>query len=131
MRKSVFITVTSEDIIMAKAAAKKKPAPKEIHLAPTLVRVTRTIEVEEGTEFEDDTETIEIHKFVTTPASASVEIPIKMSKHFNSIGITVGVTVPCYTEELELGIEKAKTMAMEKVFSEIPGLKESLENLRG
>ena len=102
---------------------------KEI-AAATIVRVTKSVEAEGEQAFDDDTEIINVHKFATTPAVASIEIPIKMTKYYNSMGITVGVSLPCYAEEIEEGIEKAKGIALKKVFDEIPAIKQALEKFR-
>ena len=61
----------------------------------------------------------------------NVEIPLKMTKNYNSIGITVGVTLPCYAEEIEAGIDGAKALVMKRVHAEIPNLKIALNNIKG
>ena len=102
----------------------------DIAQAATIMRVSKTIENSEGKQFDNEHETIEVHKFVTQPAIVNIEIPIKMTKYYNSMGITVGVQLPCYKEEIDAGIEKAKEIALTKVFGEIPAIKQALENMR-
>lgn len=91
------------------------------------VKLTRGRNKDEQTKEEEDF--IEVHHFSTTPAMATATIPIRMSKNFQSIGITVGVQLPCYAEELTEGIEKAIQMALERVTQEIPELRVALDKL--
>lgn len=105
---------------------------KAISVSTKMV-VSRTVKLTRGPDKDikskEDEELLEIHHFATTPAMAIVEIPIVMSKNYQSIGIRVGVHLPCYSEELDDGITKATQMALDRVQREIPELREALEKL--
>lgn len=94
--------------------------------APVTIRTSRTVKLKNKKESDSTDETIEVHKFVTEPAVASVSIPLKMTKEFQSIGIEIGVSIPCYTEELDSGIEKAFEMAFERIAIKIPEIQKTL-----
>lgn len=112
-------------------------APGETRIIPTTIRVSRTVRlklssstpVEEAHSSEPD-ETIEVHQFATTPASCYVGIDLKKSKDFNSAGVMIGVTLPCYTEELKQGIEKAYATVMERLMVELPKIIKAAYDLR-
>lgn len=77
----------------------------------------------------DIEETIEIHQFATTPAMARVMIPLKKAHNYNSAGLTIGVDLPCYMEELPEALEKAYDIAKERLLAEIPKIIEALKKL--
>ena len=105
----------------------------ERHGALTKILVERSVKLTRGKNKDEQTKDqedfIEVHHFSTTPAMATATIPIRMSKNFQSIGITIGVQLPCYAEELSEGIEKAIQMALERVTQEIPELRVALDKL--
>ena len=105
----------------------------ESHGALTKILVERSVKLTRGKNKDEQTKEeedfIEVHKFATTPAMATASIPIRMSKNFQSIGITIGVHLPCYAEELPEGIEKAIQMALDRVTAEIPELRVALDKL--
>lgn len=107
-----------------------KTMTEETKLVPTTIRVSKTVAAEGKTSESDDVDIIEIQKFATTPAIVTVEVPIKLAKYYNSMGVTVGISLPCYKEELPQGITKARQLAMERIFEEIPKIKEALEKFR-
>ena len=72
---------------------------------------------------------IEVQAFVTTPAMAHVSVPVKLSRSFQSVGVEVGVYLPCYKEELPEAIEVAYRLAKERVMREIPIIKKALEDI--
>jgi len=97
---------------------------------PIKLRVSRTVkekgcgEVQEGRE-----EVIEVHRFETTPAQVSVSYPLKLTKDYCSNGIDVTITIPCYVEEIEATIIKAKSMAAAVLREEFPKLQSNLNKL--
>lgn len=96
----------------------------------TRIRVSRTVKLD-GRDQETATEEdlIEVRQFATTPAMAVATVPIKISRNFQSVGVEVGVYLPCYREELPEAIEKAYTMAKERVLREIPVIQASLQGI--
>ena len=107
---------------------------KAIKLAATKIKVERSVKLTKGKapseeEVREEENVIEVHKFETTPAMATVEIPVKFSKDYQSIGLTVGVSRPCYAEELDQGLAAAYTMAIERLQKEIPDLKTMLDRM--
>ena len=72
---------------------------------------------------------ISVQTFATTPAMAYVSVPIKISRNFQSVGVEVGVYLPCYKEELPEAIELAYRLAKERVAREIPIMKKALEDV--
>ena len=60
-----------------------------------------------------------------------MSVPIKLSRSFQSVGVEVGVYLPCYKEELPQAIELAYRMAKERVAREIPIIKKALEDVSG
>lgn len=115
---------------------KTDPAVTEASMAPvvmeTKIVVQRTVKLDGVDSDSASTEdVIEVHAFATTPAMAVVSVPIKLSRSFQSVGVEVGVYLPCYREELPQAIEQAYQMAMERVMREIPVIKQSLEEVTG
>ena len=50
---------------------------------------------------EEEEKAIEVHKFITEPAKIHFEVGVTMNMgNYESARINVGVTVPCYQEEL-------------------------------
>lgn len=101
-------------------------------VAETRVTVSRTVKLDGADEDTGTTEdVIDVQTFVTTPAIAVVSVPIKLSRQFQSVGVEVGVHLPCYKEELPQAIELAYRMAKERVSREIPLIKKALEAVTG
>ena len=101
-------------------------------VAETKIVVARTVKLD-GTDTDSSTteDVIEVHAFATTPAMAIVSVPIKLSRSFQSVGVEVGVYLPCYKEELPQAIEAAYDMAKERVMRELPIIKQALEDITG
>ena len=107
---------------------------EELELHATKVKVERSVKLTTGKSATDEESRseeniIEVHKFTTTPAMATVEIPVKFSKDFQSIGLTIGVSLPCYSEALSEGMKMAYSMAIERLQKEIPDLKTMLDRM--
>ena len=77
-------------------------------VASTKIIVQRTVKLDGVDSDSASTEdVIEIQTFATTPAMAYVSVPIKLSRNFQSVGVEVGVYLPCYKEELPDAIDLA------------------------
>lgn len=76
-----------------------------------------------------DPETIEIHEFATNPAIVSISYPVKLTKAYQTVGITVGVSLPCYVEEIAQGFEKANSLVVERMKIEMPKIKALLNKM--
>jgi len=100
--------------------------------APLKIRTSKTIKLKSQPEEASSTEElIEVHKFATQPAIASVSIPLKMTMDYQSIGIEIGVSLPCYAEELDAGIEKAYEIAFARITAKIPEIQKTLLDVTG
>ncbi|MGD9727491.1 MAG: hypothetical protein AB7L09_03100 [Nitrospira sp.] len=101
-------------------------------VAETKVIVSRTVKLD-GADVDAATteDVIEVHAFATTPAMAVVSVPVKLSRSFQSVGVEVGVYLPCYKEELPQAIEAAYEMVKERVMRELPLIKQALEDIAG
>lgn len=107
-------------------------APQTRVVAETRVTVSRTVKLSGVDEDSSTTdEVIDVQTFVTTPAMAVVNVPIKLSRQFQSVGVEVGVHLPCYKEELPQAIEEAYRLAKARVSKEIPIIKKALESVTG
>lgn len=117
----------NDNVVQDNAVLANTPAPV---VAETKVVVSRTVKLD-GVDVDSGVseETIEVQTFVTTPAMAIVSVPVKLSRQFQSIGVEVGVYLPCYKEELSDAIELAYRMVKERVAREIPLIKSGLESV--
>ena len=94
------------------------------------IHVLRTVKLNGGDQDSaSEQETIAVTRFATAPAVASVSIPIKISRNFQSIGLEIGVQLPCYKEELPQAIELAYRLAKERIAKEIPAIQEALNGV--
>lgn len=100
-----------------------------------MIRVKRTVKkstapgkTEESTDIDQDEE-IEVHRFVTQPAVVRFHYPITRSVSFQSVGLSVGVDLPCYVEEIEAGLERAKQLVVARMKAEMPKMNEVLDKL--
>ena len=72
----------------------------------------------------DENETIEVRKFVTEPAKVTVNYGITMNMgNYESARIDVGVTIPCYKEELDDAHAFAIDWAESRLNKEIEALR--------
>lgn len=110
-------------------------APDKTIAVPTTITVTRTVKIDGTDEAagsddpEEEMEEIEVHRFATQPAMVRFSYPLKMTKSFQSVGIEVGVEVPCYVEEIEDGLEKASQLVAARLKVEVPKLRQTLDKL--
>ena len=101
-------------------------------VAETKILVHRTVKLDGADHDSASSEDLlEIQTFATTPAMAVVSVPIKLSRQYQSVGVEVGVYLPCYKEELPEAIEEAYRLAKERVAREIPLIKKALEDVTG
>lgn len=104
----------------------------EVLVAPTTITVSRTIKIGstgEEAESSEVSETIEVHKFATAPAYARITVPIKKAQNYNSAGLTIGVDVPCYKEELDQALEHGYKLATDFMLTKLPKILEALKKL--
>lgn len=100
--------------------------------APLKVRTSKTINLKRGPqESSSEEEILEVHKFVTQPAIATVSIPLKMTMDFQSMGIEIGVSLPCYAEEIDAGVQRAWEIAHSHIISNMPKIQEALLEATG
>ena len=108
------------------------PVSAALLRVPTTIRVSRTVKIgKTGDEAMsgDIEEVIEVHQFATTPAMARIMIPLKKAHNYNSAGLTVGVDMPCYVEELPQALERAYEIAKDRLLAELPKIIEALKKL--
>jgi hypothetical protein len=121
------VSTHNEDI---KKASKTLDGANTTELAETKIIVQRTVKLDGVDQDSASTENvIEVQAFATTPAMAHVSVPVKLSRSFQSVGVEVGVYLPCYKEELPEAIEMAYRLAKERVMREIPIIKKALEDI--
>jgi len=78
-----------------------------------------------ATEMSDET-TIEVHKFVTEPATVSVEYGLTMNLgNFESARIAVHLTVPAYREEVDGAYDYARKFVESRVATEVAEIRQS------
>jgi hypothetical protein len=116
-----------------KSDAKQQDAKIEsTHTTASKVRVTRTVKLTGEAETSSSSEeTLEVHNYVTKPAVAKAGLDIKMSMDYQSLGFSVGVELPCYTEELKEAQDRAYEMVFERLQAKIPEIQETLMKITG
>lgn len=96
----------------------------------TTIFVSRTIKKQGEAEVADGgSETLEVHQFATTPAVVSVSYPIKLTKNYQAAGIDVGISLPCYAEEIDDAFQRANDLVIERLKVELPKLKQLLNQM--
>jgi hypothetical protein len=125
---------------MSKAAAPEKSAVvaekadfadvNSANVVETTITVHRTVKLD-GTDVDSAStqEKMKVHAFATVPAMVGVNLPIKISRNFQSVGLEVLVQIPCYKEEVREGIEYAYKLAKERVMQEIPEIQKALAGI--
>jgi hypothetical protein len=116
----------ADKVVVDKDAVATTNAPVVVE---TKIRVHRTVKLDGAEDSASTDDVIEVQTFATTPAMAVVTCPIKISRKFQSVGLEVGVYLPCYKEELPLAIEAAYRMAKERIMQEIPGIQKALSGI--
>lgn len=105
-------------------AKSKETQADKVVAVPSKVWVQRTVKRAKEPELviDEDEEIIAIHKFVTTPAIVTASIPFKKSHDYSSAGITIGVQIPCYREEIENAIEAAELLVKKRMAERLPDI---------
>lgn len=100
-------------------------------VAQSKVTVSRSVkksgQAESVTDLPDE---VEVHSFVTTPAVVHLTVPIKLAKDYNSAGITVGVSIPCYKEEIEDAQAEATRVVHKMLSKQVPEIVKMLGRLK-
>jgi len=111
--------------------------PGEVKLVPTTIRVSRSVKFKpsssapgEEAHSSDPDEIIEIHQFATQPGSVYLGVDFKKAKDYNSAGCMIGVTIPCYSEEIERAMQRAYHLVMERLKVELPKIIKAAYDLR-
>jgi len=74
-------------------------------------------------------ETIAITKFETQPMIIHFQIESKRTENYNSMGVSVGVSMPCYVEEQEEALEVAMGIVKARMAKEIDNIESVLGGL--
>lgn len=97
----------------------------------TTIWVARTVKSggEPERQTQEPPEQIEVHRFATNPAMVRVSYPLKLSRSYQSIGVEVGVELPCYAEEVDRAFLRATDIVVGRLKEEVPKLVEMLRDL--
>ncbi len=93
------------------------------------IRVQRTIKTSNDEQTSSDCQDIDVRVFHTTPATVSVTYPMKMTAGYQSIGIEVSVSIPCYKEEVPQALDEAGSLAVAHMKKELPNVEGVLKQL--
>lgn len=75
---------------------------------------------------EESTDTLSVHEFVTDPATVFVEYGLTLNLgNYESARVSIGVRVPCYTEEIPEAEEWAKKWVEERLSAEVAAIRKS------
>ena len=89
---------------------------------PTTVLVTRqhlSHGIPTGPQETKVDETLAIHRYVTQPATVNAEVGVTINiGNFESVRVHIGLTVPCYKEEIDDCFQYAKDFVEQKVKAE-------------
>lgn len=84
---------------------------------PAVLRVSKQLRTsgKSGPEIETE-ETMEVRNFQTVPAQVSLEYGLTLNLgNYESARLTVGVTLPCYAEEVDTMYEQARGWVEERI----------------
>lgn len=114
---------------MAKKIASKTPTKTTetaLNMVPTKTTVTVTktcMGKDVGTDTAEDT--LEVNKFVTEPAKISLTMGVTINLgNYEGARVDIGISVPCYTEEVEATHKFASTWVETKLVKEIEQLRD-------
>jgi hypothetical protein len=80
-------------------------------------------------EIEESDTVMDVHKFVTEPAKISFELGVTMNMgDYESAKISVGVSIPCYKEEMREAYAYARQIAESVIADEKGKIKGSKKN---
>lgn len=94
---------------------------------PTTITVSRTVKIKNSPTTpadqaagNDEPKALEVNKFATTPAQVTWAMDFKKSYDFSSVSVHVGVTIPCYAEEVAEAKLAARDFVVEALQVEVP-----------
>lgn len=99
----------------------EKIKPDKPVVEATTVWVLRTVKRPgEPESVSEEHDVIAVHRFVTQPAMVSFSYPLKKSYDYNSAGITIGVSLPCYREEIDAACEMVEDFVKKRTEARLP-----------
>jgi len=107
----------------------------EAQIHETKITVERSIKIGDDIKgASEPPQTIEVHKFATTPAIAKAQVAFRKSKQaYDGLWvageITIGCEKPCYSEELPAATEAAYEAVKARILQEVPELLKSIDAL--
>jgi len=105
--------------------------PETTYTVPTTLRVSRTVNcsgTDKASESESE-EIIEVKNFLTQPAVIQFSYPVKRALEYQSVGLEVGISLPCYVEEVHEAIEKAQEIVISRTKELMPDVGKVLDRL--
>lgn len=104
------------------------PPPDKLIASTYYVQVSKKWMGKEEVQTKAEEGMIAFHKFATEPAKANASFGLTLSLgKYEFARLDVGVSIPCYREQLEETVEFAKDFVAEKVNKEKDEIKESLK----
>jgi len=103
---------------------------EKVIVAESLVTVRKQFRVSgENSEIEETVDTIDVHKFVTEPAKIEFKLGVTMNLgDFESARVDIGVSMPCYKEELREAYAYSRQIAESVIADEKTKIKKSNKN---
>lgn len=90
--------------------------------------VRRTVVLDSKENESTKEEMIYVNKFETANATVSVGRELKINLgNYQTAGVNVHVSIPCYVEEIEEAYKKAKEFAERKIEEEVKEIRKTLE----
>jgi hypothetical protein len=128
MTKATTPTATEKPAVAVDRTALESSITAQV--VETKIRVHRTVKLSGADSDASSTDdVIDVQSFATVPAMATVSLPIKITRRFQSVGLEVGISIPCYKEELPQALEAAYIMARERIIREIPEIQKALNGI--
>ena len=103
---------------------------KSESVEPVVTTIKRSIKPSGGEKSnEEQSEIIEIRKIPGDVARVSFKYPISMSLAFQSVGIEVGISLPCKKDETEAAFKEALDFTVRKTKELMPEMESVLNKL--
>ena len=84
---------------------------------------------EDDGEPEEEEQVLDVHKFVTEPAKIFFQLGVTMNLgDYESARVTIGVTMPCYKEEMREAYAYSRQVAESVIADEKSKIKKSKKN---
>lgn len=102
-----------------------------VKVAESMITVRKQFRVknEEAGEIKEEDTVLDVHKFVTEPAKVLFELGVTMNMgNYESAKITVGVSIPCYKEEMREAYAYARQIAESVIADEKGKIKATKKN---